>query len=46
MVKIMVDYDVKVAGLKPIGEGMAACRSRRFRYTNHDFSPAEMLREG
>jgi len=45
LVKIMVDYDVKAAGLKPIGEGMAACRSRGFRYTNHDFSLSEMMRE-
>ena len=46
LAKIMVDYDVRAAGPKPIGEGMGACRSRGFRYTNHDFSLAEMLNEG
>lgn len=38
LVKIMVDYDIKLIGLNPIGEGIKACNKKGFIYTNHDFS--------
>lgn len=37
LVKIMVDYDLKDAGLNPPGEGMKICRNQGFDYTTHDF---------
>jgi len=45
LVKIMVDYDVRAAGLAPIGEGISVCQSKGFCYTNHDFSLSEAIRE-
>jgi len=30
LIKIMVDYDLKVAGIDPMGEGMKICRQKRF----------------
>lgn len=45
LVKIMVDYDVKLVGLTPVCEGMSACRTKGFTYTNHDFSFNEQIRE-
>lgn len=44
LVKIMVDYDMKMAGLTPIGEGMAISREKGFSYTSHDFSFYEKVR--
>ena len=38
LIKIMVDYDLKLLGLTPIGEGIEACKGKKFTYTNHDFS--------
>lgn len=46
LIKIMVDYDMKLAGLKPIGEGEKISKSRNFSYTRHDFSFFEKVREG
>jgi len=45
LVKIMVDYDMKLLGLTPPGEGIAASKKRGFKYTNHDFSFYEHARE-
>ncbi|MGQ9571364.1 MAG: GDP-mannose 4,6-dehydratase, partial [Thermodesulfovibrionales bacterium] len=45
LIKIMVDYDMKMAGLTPIGEGIKACEKKGFTYTNHDFSLYEGIRE-
>ena len=45
LVKIMVDYDMKMIGLKPVGEGIRICRNKGFKYTNHDFSFYEKIRE-
>ena len=45
LVKIMVDYDMKLIGLTPIGEGINACRKKGFAYTNHDFALHEKIRE-
>ncbi|MBE7548634.1 MAG: GDP-mannose 4,6-dehydratase [Planctomycetia bacterium] len=46
LVKIMVDYDMKVLGLEPPGEGMKVSRDKGFNYTNHDFSLYEKIKEG
>lgn len=46
LVKIMVDYDMKILGLEPPCEGINASRNKGFSYTNHDFSLYEKIREG
>ncbi len=38
LVKIMVDYDMKMVGLEPIGEGMRISLEKGFGYTNHQYS--------
>lgn len=38
LIKIMVDYDMKLLGLKPPGDGIAISKNKGFGYTNHDFS--------
>lgn len=38
LIKIMVDYDLKLSGLEPNGEGIAISREKGFSYTNHDFA--------
>jgi GDPmannose 4,6-dehydratase len=38
LVKIMVDYDMLLVGLKPIGEGMKINREKGFGYTNHAYT--------
>lgn len=45
LVKIMVDYDMKLSGLEPIGEGIKVCHDRDFSYTNHEYSFYEKIRE-
>lgn len=45
LIKIMVDYDMKLIGLTPVGEGMRSCEKKGFTYTNHDFSLYEKIRE-
>lgn len=37
LVEIMVDYDLKMLGLPPIGHGIRACREKKFYYTTHSF---------
>jgi GDPmannose 4,6-dehydratase len=37
LIKIMVDYDMRLIGLNPIGKGIESCE-KRFAYTNHQFS--------
>ncbi len=39
LIKIMVDYDFQMVGLKPIGKGIEAARAKGFGYTNHEYSP-------
>jgi len=46
LVKIMVDYDMKLAGLEPIAEGIDISLTKGFAYTNHDYSFYEKIREG
>ena len=38
LIKIMVDYDLKLSGLPPVGEGIEISRKKGFTYTSHDFS--------
>ena len=38
LIKIMVDYDIKLAGLEPLGEEIEISKGKGFTYTNHDFS--------
>jgi GDPmannose 4,6-dehydratase len=45
LVKIMVDYDLEMAGLESPREGMEISRKKGFDYTNHDFSFYEKIRE-
>jgi len=45
LIKIMVDYDIKLIGLEPKGEGIDICKSRGFTYTEHQFSFYEKLRK-
>lgn len=45
LIKIMVDYDMKLIGLDPIGDGIKICKQKGFKYTNHDFSLYEKIRE-
>lgn len=45
LVKIMMDYDAKLVGIEPPCEGIDVSRCKGFRYTNHDFSLSEAIRE-
>lgn len=38
LVKIMVDYDMKLAGLEPIGDGIKINQRKGFEYTDHSYS--------
>ena len=38
LVKIMIDYDMKTAGLAPKGEGIAVSKEKGFGYTKHRLS--------
>ena len=41
----MVDYDMKLVGLEPPGEGIPISQAKGFGYTNHEFSLQEKIRE-
>ena len=45
LVKIMVDYDLKMVGVEPPGEGIATCQEKNFCYTEHAFATNEKIRE-
>ena len=45
LIKIMVDYDMKLIHVEPIGEGIEISQRKGFTYTNHDFSIYEKIRE-
>jgi GDPmannose 4,6-dehydratase len=45
LVKIMVDYDMKLIGLEPPGEGIKISKKKGFEYTDHDFSFYEKIRK-
>ncbi len=38
LVMIMVDYDLKLAGIEPIGKGVRVCTEKGFCYTDHQYS--------
>ena len=44
LIKIMVDYDMKLAGITPRGEGMQISQNKKFNYTSHDFSFFEKMK--
>ena len=46
LTKTMVDYDLRMAGIEPPNEGIEACRSKGFCYTDHTYSLYEKIREG
>ncbi|MBP6941395.1 MAG: GDP-mannose 4,6-dehydratase [Syntrophorhabdaceae bacterium] len=46
LAKTMVDYDLKMIGMAPKGEGIEACRTKGFCYTDHAYSFYEKIREG
>jgi GDPmannose 4,6-dehydratase len=41
----MVDYDLKMVGIEPPGDGIAACQAKDFCYTEHAFATNEKIRE-
>jgi len=45
LVKIMVDYDMRLVGLEPIGEGIKISKEKGFGYTNHEYSFYTKIRE-
>jgi len=45
LIKIMVDYDMKLVGLEPPGEGIAISQTKGFSYTNHEWSFYEKIKE-
>jgi GDPmannose 4,6-dehydratase len=45
LVKIMVDYDLKMVGITPPGAGISICQSKNFCYTEHTFATNEHIRE-
>jgi GDPmannose 4,6-dehydratase len=45
LVKIMVDYDMKLIGLPAVGEGIRISEEKGFSYTKHDFSLYEKIRD-
>jgi GDPmannose 4,6-dehydratase len=38
LVMIMVDYDLKLCGIEPIGKGIEVSNKKGFWYTNHEYS--------
>ncbi len=44
LIKIMVDYDMKLIGMNPIGEGISISAKKNFKYTNHDYSLYERIK--
>lgn len=45
LVKIMVDYDMKLVGLEPLGEGIKISREKGFGYTDHEYTFYSKIRE-
>jgi GDPmannose 4,6-dehydratase len=44
LVKIMIDYDMKLLGFKPKGEGIAISKNKGFGFTSHAFSFYEKIK--
>jgi len=45
LVKIMVDYDMRLVGLEPIGEGIRISKEKGFGYTDHEYTFYAKIRE-
>jgi GDPmannose 4,6-dehydratase len=45
LIRIMVDYDMRIIGLDPAGEGIKICEEKGFTYTNHNFSFYEKIKQ-
>ena len=45
LIKVMVDYDLKMVSIEPPGEGIRISKPKGFAYTNHDFSFYEKIKE-
>jgi GDPmannose 4,6-dehydratase len=45
LIKIMVDYDLRMVHINPPGEGIQISKRKGFDYTNHDFSFYEKIKE-
>ncbi len=45
LIKIMVDYDMMQNGFEPKGEGIIASQKSGYKWTNHEFSFYEKIRE-
>jgi len=45
LVKIMVDYDMKLVDLEPIGEGISISKKKGFGYTDHEYTFYAKIRE-
>lgn len=43
LIKIMVDYDMQLVGLNPVGEGIEISKKKGFEYTDHHFSFYEQI---
>lgn len=43
LIKIMVDYDLRMVSIEPPGEGIRISKAKGFSYTNHDFSLYEKI---
>jgi GDPmannose 4,6-dehydratase len=46
LANIMVDFDLKMVGIEPPGEGIRASQGKGFTYTRHDFALHERITEG
>ena len=46
LIKIMVDYDMELVGLKANGAGREISKKKGFEYTDHEFSFYEKIKEG
>ena len=45
LIKIMVDYDLKMVGIEPPGDGIAACQAKDFCYTELALKKKKKIRE-
>ena len=45
LTKTMVDYDLRMVGIEPPGEGIEICQAKDFCYTDHVFATSEQVRE-
>lgn len=43
LVKIMTDYDLSAAGVKPLGDGIKICKQKEFNYLSDDHCAKQLL---